>query len=473
MNDPNGLIWHGGLYHLYFQHNPHGDRHGNMSWGHATSPDLATWTQQPVALLHDDTHDVFSGSVVWDENNTSGLAPEGLGPLVAIYTTASRAGDHQAQALAFSLDGGFTWEKYDGNPVLDLGTDDFRDPKVFRYSGEAGDWWVMVAVEARSRRVVLYRSDDLLTWSYLSSYGPAGSVEGFWECPDLFPLAVEGEAGNVHWVLLVSVATGAVAGGSGTQYVVGHFDGHIFTPATTLPAVDGASTELKGLPWLDRGPDCYAGVTFSGLPDDERTLVAWMNNWDYAQDFPSSPWRGSMTIPRRLSLHRRRQQLVLAQTPILPAGVRAATLTDHELDALAAELVESLPDACRISARIEHETGDPSRLVILNASGGTLSITYDPTTALLEVNRTSSTSFHPAFPSRQTGRYQTPDGILDLQIVLDTSSAEIFIGDGEPVFTDQIDGDGPRALLGFAIEGRTVVTSLLVDELTPHPNGAK
>ncbi len=248
MNDPNGMVYVDGTYHLFFQHNPQGTRWGNMSWGHATSTDLLTWHEQPLAIPQsfdaegDATEDIFSGSIVYDENNTSGLAAPGQpGPLVAVYTSAYTAKDArfpgiQAQSLAYSVDQGQTWTKYAGNPIVNRNSQNFRDPKVFRYDGPAGSYWVMATVEATEHRVLLYRSDNLTDWTYLSDFGPANSVGGVWECPDLFSLPVDGDPNNRKWVLVVNLNPGGVAGGSGGQYFVGNFDGTTFTSESTVTA---------------------------------------------------------------------------------------------------------------------------------------------------------------------------------------------------------------------------------------------
>ncbi|WP_082589644.1 glycoside hydrolase family 32 protein [Agromyces sp. Soil535] len=247
MNDPNGMVYENGTWHLFFQHNPYGTRWGNMSWGHATSTDLVHWEQQPLAIpqTFDENgtpiEDVFSGSVVLDEQNTSGFGTAENPPMVAIYTSAytpahpTHAGI-QAQSLAYSTDHGQTWTKYAGNPVLDRDSANFRDPKVFRYNDpDTGEsYWVMVAVEALQYKVVLSRSDDLKTWTHLSDFGPANATGGIWECPDLFPLAVDGDPANTKWVLVVNLNPGSVAGGSGGQYFVGEFDGTTFASESTV-----------------------------------------------------------------------------------------------------------------------------------------------------------------------------------------------------------------------------------------------
>lgn len=262
MNDPNGLVFHKGVYHLFFQHNPLGNVWGNMSWGHATSTDLVHWAEQPLAIPFDATEGVFSGSVVVDERNTSGLGTAKNPPMVAMYTSAYTAASGregiQAQSLAYSTDDGRTWTKYAGNPVIDIGSREFRDPKVFWYAPARE--WRMVAVVATEHKVLIWRSKDLKSWIKLSEFGPRNATGGVWECPDLFPLTVEGAKGKKQttWVMLVSLNPGGIAGGSGTQYFVGDFDGTTFTP-------DGPATYEPPKGRLLQGfEDGYAGWTPTG-----------------------------------------------------------------------------------------------------------------------------------------------------------------------------------------------------------------
>ncbi|MDP9983959.1 levanase [Pseudarthrobacter oxydans] len=241
MNDPNGMVFHKGVYHLYYQHNPSGNTWGNMSWGHATSKDLVHWEEQPLAISTDAQQDIFSGSVVVDKGNTSGFGTTENPPLIAIFTSAYKDASPlrglQAQSLAYSLDDGQTWTQYDQNPVLDRNSTNFRDPKVFWYDQPGGGgYWVMTAVEATEHKVVLYKSTDLKDWTALSEFGPANATGGLWECPDLFPLAVDGDTDNIKWVMVVNINPGGVAGGSAGQYFVGDFDGTTFTSDTTKPA---------------------------------------------------------------------------------------------------------------------------------------------------------------------------------------------------------------------------------------------
>jgi len=232
MNDPNGLVYYQGQYHLFYQYNPAGNTWGNMSWGHAVSADLVHWKELPVAIPYDANELVFSGSAVVDKDNTSGLGTKANPPLVAIYTSAKPGS--QSQSLAYSTDGGLTFTKY--GTVLDIGSAEFRDPKVFWYA--PANEWRMVVVKATEHKVSIYRSANLTSWTHLSDFGPAGAVGGVWECPDLFPLAINGDPRNVKWVMVVNLNPGGIAGGSGGQYFVGDFDGTTFTsdyPATYTP----------------------------------------------------------------------------------------------------------------------------------------------------------------------------------------------------------------------------------------------
>ncbi|REJ04047.1 glycoside hydrolase family 32 protein [Microbacterium bovistercoris] len=411
MNDPNGLVFHDGRYHLFFQYNPQGTVHANMSWGHASSTDLVTWTEHPVAIPFDEHEQIFSGSAVVDTGNTAGFAGPGETALVAIYTSVSESTGIQSQALAYSVDDGETWTKYAGNPVLDRESTDFRDPKVFRYAGPAGEYWVMVAVEAVDRQVVLYRSDDLKQWSFLSAYGPAGAVDGIWECPDLFPLAVDGDLEDVRWVLVISLNPGGIAGGSGTQYVVGAFDGVTFT-------ADQPPGSAEDADWLDHGPDCYAGVSFNGLPDDRRTLIAWMSNWEYARDWPDEGWRGAMTIARRLGLATVDGRPQLIAEPVVTAGAAVAPETDGSF---------ALPGAARIDL-----TGVTGEVVLASEDGPRVVLRWSPDEVVFD--RTSATAVPDPFPGVQ--RMPLPaEGMEALTLIVDRGSIEVFAADGARTLT--------------------------------------
>jgi fructan beta-fructosidase len=290
MNDPNGMIFLNGQYHLFFQHYPDGTVWGPMHWGHATSKDLVQWKEQPIALYPDSIGMIFSGSAVLDKNNTSGLGRDGIAPLVAIFTQHDMPGekagrtDFQNQSIAFSLDEGKTWTKYAGNPVLKTpNLKDFRDPKVIWH--EPTQKWIMNLAVAD--HVELYSSPNLINWTKESEIGKnLFAHSGVWECPDLLSF---NHFGKTIWVLLVSMNPGGPNGGSATQYIVGDFDGHTFKPYTT------------NIKWMDYGPDNYAGVTFSNV-GDRNILIGWMSNWNYANVVPTEKWRSAMTVLRELKL---------------------------------------------------------------------------------------------------------------------------------------------------------------------------
>ena len=303
INDPNGLVFLGGEYHLFYQHNPQGDRWGHMSWGHAVSRDLVRWEHLPIALREQDGIMIFSGSAVYDERNTSGLGRADAPPMVAVYTGEGHK--KQTQNIASSLDRGRTWKKYASNPVLDLNSTSFRDPKVFWHKPSSR--WIMATVMADERKVRLWSSKDLKTWEKRSDFGPTGSTKGAWECPELFEAPVEGGTSlESRWVLKVDVNEGAPSGGSGGQYFVGQFDGDEFRP-------EGNASEPL---WVDYGKDFYASQTWNDAPEGRPVWIAWMNNWQYANEIPTSPWRGAMTIARTVSLRKTDDGLRIVQAPV-------------------------------------------------------------------------------------------------------------------------------------------------------------
>ena len=285
MNDPNGLVWHKGEYHLFFQHNPHGTQWGHMSWGHAVSKDLLTWEELPVAIAEDQDGAIFSGSAISDGDD-----------LVAIYTRHTDT--NQSQCIARSTDNGRTFVKYQNNPVLDENKKDFRDPKVFKHL----DHWIMCVAQPHEHQISFYASTNLINWKHLSDFGPAAAQGGVWECPDLFPLTLNNEE---VWVLIVSLNPGGLQG-SGTQYFIGDFDGRTFVPRylTAEPR------------WLDYGKDNYAGVTFNDEPNGKRILIGWLANWDDVKNHPSTSWTNQMTIPRELGLTIFDGEIVLTQKPV-------------------------------------------------------------------------------------------------------------------------------------------------------------
>ncbi|KQM78638.1 glycosyl hydrolase family 32 [Pedobacter sp. Leaf216] len=301
MNDPNGMVFLNGKYHLFFQYNPDSTIWGPMHWAHAISRDMIHWKEQPIALYPDSLGTIFSGSAVIDKDNTAGF---GKNAMVAIFTHHNKkiedqkTGLHQYQSLAFSLDEGKTWTKYKGNPVLpNPGIWDFRDPKVMWHAA-TGKWIMTLATKDR---ITFYSSPDLKKWTKESEFGEKlGAHGGVWECPDLFPLELNGKT---HWVLLVSINPGGPNGGSATQYFTGDFDGKTFKP------------DAEKQKWMDYGTDNYAGVTFSNT-GTRKVLIGWMNNWNYANVVPTGTWRGATTLPRDLSLKKVGEETYLASTPV-------------------------------------------------------------------------------------------------------------------------------------------------------------
>lgn len=408
MNDPNGTVFFRGDYHLFYQYNPQGNTWGHMSWGHATSRDLVHWKHLPLALAEENGIMMFSGSAVVDERNTSGLCRQGRPCLVAIYT--GHGNGRQTQNLAYSNDRGRTWTKYSGNPVLDLGLKDFRDPKVSWNQGLGQ--WVMVVALPTEKKVRFYGSSDLKTWKALSDFGPAGATGGLWECPDLFPLPVAGEA-KPKWVLIVSVNPGGPAGGSAVQYFTGDFDGQRFVNDNE------GSTTL----WADYGADFYAATSYAGLAD-RRVWLGWFSNWRYARNEPTEPWRTIQSVPRELGLKRTSAGLRLTQRPVRelarirrgdavsPLGFHSQTF-EAEFDLVPGAAIEVLKGA-------KEQT-----VVGVDAAGNVF------------VDRTQSgnTSFHPAFSARHVAP-STPAGRV--RVLVDRSSVEVFAGDGEVVISDRV-----------------------------------
>jgi sucrose-6-phosphate hydrolase SacC (GH32 family) len=430
MNDPNGLVYFEGEYHLFYQHNPLGSRWGHMSWGHAVSKDLLRWTHLPVALREEDGVMIFSGSAVVDRSDSSGLCG-GRPCLVAIYT--GHTSTRQTQNLAYSRDRGRTWTKYSGNPVLDLQLKDFRDPKVFWHAPTSR--WIMVTVLPDRHKVRLFGSRDLRKWDQLSDFGPAGATGGIWECPDLFPLPIEGEPGESRWVLDVDLNPGAIAGGSGGQYFVGRFDG------TTFVAEHDTADPL----WSDYGADFYATITFSDLPpaDGRRIWMGWMSNWLYANDEPTSPWRGALSIPRALTLRRTPDGLRLVQRPVREFD----TLRSRSSVRVGSQTL--LPAAAEF--RLAVRPGEaPAGLRLSNADNEWVEIGVggSPVQLFVDRRRSRGTQFHDAYPGRHAAPVRLNEGLVDLHVIVDASTVEVFANGGETVISDRVFPTRPFTLVG-------------------------
>ena len=433
MNDPNGLVYNEGTYHLFYQYYPDDTVWGPMHWGHATSRDMVYWDHQPIALYPDELGYIFSGSAVVDRDNTSGLGEDGKPALVAVFTyhdiEGERAGtdDFQTQGIAYSLDNGETWTKYEGNPVIgNDGIKDFRDPKVFWHE-ETGRW-IMVLVAGDHAK--FYSSADLKEWTYISEFGrDQGAHGGVWECPDLFPLRVQG-SDEEKWVLIISINPNAPNGGSGTQYFVGDFDGTTF------------SSPQEEARWLDWGRDNYAGVTYNHVPNGDRIFIGWMSNWDYARDTPSEAWRSAMTVPRKLSLHQIGDKYDLFNYPLDGIG----TIFKSEFQenrVIKGENTHHFTFDHFNEAEIRFRTAIRSfDLNFSNEVGDQLKLSLDSDKKEFRLDRRQSGlvefSEKFAYDSQRMPVPDLPEDPFEIRILMDWSSIEVFINEGQYVMTSQI-----------------------------------
>ncbi|SHM59321.1 fructan beta-fructosidase [Cyclobacterium lianum] len=423
MNDPNGMVYHDGEYHLFYQYYPDSNVWGPMHWGHAVSEDLLYWEHLPVAIEPDSLGWIFSGSALFDATNSSGLGSAENPPLVALYTYHDPIGaesgrdDFQTQGLAYSLDNGRTWEKYPGNPVLkNPGIKDFRDPKVTQVKSDGEEKWIMSL--AVKDKISFYASDNLLDWKHLSDFNPDwAAYGGVWECPDLFPLATP--EGEQKWVLLVSINPGGPNGGSATQYFIGDFDGEKYTSAQ------------NAVKWLDYGADNYAGVTWSNIPelDGRRLFIGWMSNWTYANVVPTEVWRSANTLPRSLELYAVEGEYHLASRPVKELEMlrEESQVISGQNITLEQELVELQFQTNTTDFSIEFSNPAGER-VIIEKKGDTL---------FVDRAESGLVDFNDGFPARHSAPVNGLE-VDELRIFLDRSSIEIFINNGELVMTDLV-----------------------------------
>ncbi len=437
-NDPCGLVYAFGKYHLFFQHNPFANVWGHMSWGHAVSSDLVHWNQLPVAISEDKNAAIFTGSSVVDTHNTSGLCTSPQeGCIVSIYTGfTAKSGttpERQTQNLAFSQDGR-TWTKYSGNPVLDLGRSDSRDPKVFWYA--PAKEWIMVMVLANDKKVRIFSSPNLKQWHHLSDFGPEGATGGVWECPDLYSLPVQGQPDKTRWILKVGLNPGHIAGGSGEQYFIGQFDGTQFRN-------DNAYGDTH---WFDYGRDCYCALTFNNEPQSESPrVIGWMNNWQYAGTVPTSPWRGAMTLPRSLSLSDMHGSMTLMQRPM--EELRSLRGEEFQYDGISeADLNRKLADWPDRSQTFELEAiirpGEAKQITwkLLQGENDETLAGFDVVKEQLFVDRSrcANAHFSEAFPSRSVAPLKLSGEPLRLHMFVDRSSVEVFAQDGKIAMTNLV-----------------------------------
>lgn len=428
MNDPNGMFYKDGVYHLYFQYNPYGSMWANMTWGHSTSRDLVHWTYEGTPIVPDAWGAIFSGSCVVDHENTAGF---GKGAVVAFYTSAKSTpwGDVQSQSMAYSLDNGKTFTKYEGNPILTSSERDFRDPKVFWYA--PGKHWVMML--AVGQHMEIYSSVNLKDWKKESEFGAMqGAHGGVWECPDLVEIPVEGTR-QKKWVLICNLNPGGPFGGSAAQYFVGSFDGKTF--------VNESPTLTK---WMDWGKDNYATVTWNNAPDGRCVALGWMSNWQYANNVPTRQYRSANTIARDLTLYRVGEELYLKSTPSPEVKkARGEKVSKPSFNVAGEYEVASLLDdnkgAYEVELVIQNQGASKIAFCLLNEKGEKVSMYYDLARRQFVMDRSESgtVDFSKDFPAVTVAPADT-DKELTLRLFVDRSSIEAFGEDGKFVMTNLV-----------------------------------
>ena len=402
MNDPNGMFYKDGVWHLCYQFNPYGSQWENMTWGHSTSTDLVHWKAEPTAITPDALGTIFSGCCVVDKNNTAGFGNDAV---IAFYTSA---GARQMQSMAYSTDGGKTFTKYENNPIITSNVPDFRDPHVF-WNAEAGFWNMILAA---GQQMSIYSSKDLKEWKHESDFGAEyGNHGGVWECPDLMKMKVAG-TDKEKWMLICNINPGGPFGGSATQYFIGEFDGHKFT-------CEDEPSETK---WMDYGKDHYATITFDNAPDGRHVGIAWMSNWQYANQVPTKQFRSANSIARDFGLFEYNGETYCSVSPA------------KEMDAVRGQRISSPSETCEIVVQLK---GD-AQLTLRNSKGEKVVITYDAVEQTIDFDRRRSgdVSFSEAFPCIVTS--PTYGQAKNLRIFVDRCSIEMFEGDGKMSMTNLV-----------------------------------
>lgn len=468
MNDPNGMVYKDGVYHLFYQYNPYGSMWGNMHWGHTVSRDLVNWEQQPVALERDTMGHIFSGSSVVDKNNTAGF---GEGAIVAFYTSASDK-NGQIQCLAYSTDNGRSFTKYQNNPILTPfdGLRDFRDPKVFWY--EPQKKWVMIVSADKEMR--FYSSSDLKDWTYMSSFGEGYGIQpNQFECPDFFELPVDGNPDKKKWVMIVNVNPGCLFGGSATEYFVGDFDGTKFT----------CDTPKDVTKWMDWGKDHYATVTFSNT-GDRVIAMPWMSNWQYANVVPTKQFRSAQGLPRELSLYTEGGQIYMASSPVDELStLRNGTsnkLEPFKVDGNhdAGELIADNKGTFELNVSINPLNAKKAGFILKNSKGENVKIYLDLADKKLVMDRvnsglvdfgeksaphakenhenrkTNAINYVNDFALATWGKLPS-DKKYDFRIFVDKCSVEIFLNGGKVAMTNLVFPTEPYTQWEFFGEGGT------------------
>ncbi len=440
MNDPNGMFYKDGVWHLYYQWNPYGSKWQNMTWGHSSSTDLINWQHHPAAIEPDGLGTVFSGSCAIDKDDTAGFGSDAV---IALYTSAAAS---QVQSLAHSNNNGNTFEIYPGNPVITLESE-ARDPNMFW--NEATGEWNLVLAHALEHEMLVFTSPDMKQWTLQSAFGKGlGAQDGVWECPDLFELAVDG-SDQKKWVLICNINPGGPFGGSATQYFIGEFDGKTFTPDRDA---DG-NVPTK---WMDYGKDHYATVSWSNAPDNRRTVIGWMSNWQYAAEVPTMQYRSANTLPREIGLFRASDgEIYTSCTPSPEIGALRgnASVKKRLFTAGKKSRTFALPEAnggiCEITLEITPKKGVPVNLTLANEAGNKVEMVYNPAESTFSFDRYQSgqTDFSQDFPAITTAPAFTDGGNLRLRIFIDRSSIEVFEQNGRFAMTNLVFPESPYTTL--------------------------
>ena len=454
MNDPNGMVYHDGVWHLCYQWNPFGSKWQNMTWGHSTSRDLIHWEPQEPTLLPDGLGTIFSGSSAIDEANSAGF---GKNSIVTLFTSAANS---QVQSLAYSNDGGYTYTTYPGNPVLTFESE-ARDPNMFW--NEETKQWTLILAHALDHEMLIFTSPDLKSWTLQSSFGKGlGAQDGVWECPDLFELPVTGTQ-EKKWVLICNINPGGPFGGSATQYFTGSFDGKTFK-------VDTDASGNVPTKWLDYGKDHYATVSWSDTPG-RRTVIGWMSNWQYAAEVPTLQFRSANTLPREMGVFKVDDQYYVSSKP------------SPELDALRGKITHnakriqvgkrahtvSLPQEndgiCEILMNVDAKRSKQLKMTLANKAQEKVTIIYDVEKETISFDRTQSgiVDFSQDFPAVTVTPTYENDGSVNLRLFIDRSSMELFEQEGRFVMTNLVFPTSPYTTLSFqAEEGSAKVNNLQI-----------
>ncbi len=457
-NDPNGMVYYKGVYHLFYQHYPDSSVWGPMHWGHATSRDLIHWQQQPIALYPDSLGYIFSGSAVVDIHNTSGFGKDGKIPLVALFTshdpnkTGASSLSRENQSIAYSLDNGTTWTKGPDNPVLkNPGVEDFRDPKVMWF--ENSKKWIMTL--AAQDKISFYSSPNLKDWKKESDFGKdLGAHGGVWECPDLFPLVHNGKK---TWVLIVNINPGGPNKGSATQYFLGNFDGNKFV------SIDSKTR------WIDYGPDEYAGITWSNT-GNRKIFLGWMSNWIYANQVPTEKWRNAMTIPRELKIIESGNELVLASLPVKEMdGLSLKPVVFHNLEINNHSVLSKKSGATSLPCRINLNMAAASdfSITLSNEAGEYIKLGYNKSDNRYFIDRTHAgkADFADNFAATHTAPRLSNAPGLNLSLIVDVSSVELFADNGMTVMTEIFFPSKPFGKIDLQSPKNTVLKELTITAL--------